>query len=171
MDWSNILLNGAVMALYFNLFALVVLILNPRYMMSYYPKDILKSAQPQTAKERSVYKKCRSAMLIIPIFYGAGCNASSGCIGFWQLFFAAYIQWIAVSLSDFIIQDIFLQQKFRRRIILSGTQGHIGYKSGQWLVKLALPRHFIVWPLLTAPSISILQAFISLLLIKIGAQL
>lgn len=74
-----------------------------------------------------------------------------------------YIQWLVVSFVDFFLLDIYLLQKLGRRIQVSGTEGHPDYKLGNWLKKLALPEHFLAWPLVMAPLVSLVQAGLGIL--------
>ena len=71
----------------------------------------------------------------------------------------AALQWneIGRNIADFFLLDIYLLQKLGRRIQVPGTEGHPDYQPGSWLKKLALPEHFLAWPLIMAPLVSLVQ--------------
>lgn len=52
MDWTRIILDGLMMTAYFNLFAAVVVLYNPRLMFPCYPPAIVEDAtEPPTKAE------------------------------------------------------------------------------------------------------------------------
>ena len=73
------------MAAYFNLFAIVIVVINPRIMMCSYPKSIQKAApMPQTRRERKLYHLWMYfGMLLPPAIYGSISAVSGGVSGFW----------------------------------------------------------------------------------------
>lgn len=157
------------MAAYFNLFAALVAVFNPRVMMCSYPKSIQKAAPaPQTCRERRLYHLWMCFGMLLPLVaYGSASAVCGGVTGFWPLLLMGYIEWLAVSLTDFILLDIYLLQWLGRRIQVPGTEGHPDYRLGSWLKKLALPEHVLAWPLAMAPLISLVQAGLGLLWIHI----
>lgn len=70
---------------------------------------------------------------------------------------------IGRNIADFFLLDIYLLQKLGRRIQVPGTEGHPDYQPGRWLKKLALPEHFLAWPLIMAPLVSLVQAGLGVL--------
>lgn len=165
MNWTRTLLDAATMAVVFNLTACVVMFLSPRYMMGSYPKAILKAApQPQTKQEKCGGNGIMGAALVLLLLYGAASAVQGGITGFWPLFCAGYLEWLIASLTDFFLLDIVLFETMKPRIVIPGTEGHPGYTLKSWMVKLALPEHFLLWPLLFAPLLAAAQAGLSLLL-------
>ena len=67
------------------------------------------------------------------------------------------------SLTDFILLDVVLFQTCKARLVIPGTEGHPGYGFKQWMCKLALPEHLLLWPLVMAPLVSVIQAGLGLL--------
>lgn len=165
MNWSRTILDAFAMAAYFNLFAIVIVVINPRIMMYSYPKSIQKAApMPQTRRERKLYHLWMYFGMLLPLaIYGSISAVSGGVSGFWPLFWMGYIEWLVVSFADFFLLDIYLLQKLGRRIQVPGTEGHPDYYLGNWLKKLALPEHFLAWPLVMAPLVSLVQACLGML--------
>ena len=166
MNWGRTVLDALIMAAYFNLFAVVIVVLNPRVMMCSYPPSIQKAAPvPQTWRERQLYHLWMYLGMLLPLaVYGALSAVSSGVSGFWALFRMSYIEWLTVSIADFVALDVWLLQRLGRRIQVPGTEGHPDYRLGRWLIKLAIPEHFLAWPLLVAPLVSLVQAGLGMLL-------
>ena len=153
------------MAAYFNLFAIVIVVINPRIMMCSYPKSIQKAAPaPQTRRERKFYHLWMYFGMLLPLaVYGSISAVNSGVSGFGPMFWMSYIEWLIISFSDFFLLDIYLLQKLGRRIQVPGTEGHSDYQLGNKLKKLALPEHFLAWPLVMAPLLSLVQAGLGML--------
>ncbi|MDD4849963.1 MAG: hypothetical protein PHO10_04620 [Gemmiger sp.] len=159
MNWTRTLLDGAAMAAVFNLTACVLMLLSPRYMMGSYPKAILKAApQPQTAREKCVGNGSMSLAFLLLLLYGVASAAQAGVRGFWPLFRVGYTQWLMVSLTDFFLLDVVLFEVMKPRLMIPGTENHPGYGIKSWLVKLALPEHLLLWPLVVAPLLAAVQA-------------
>lgn len=165
MNWCRTILDGAIMAAYFNLFAIIIVLADPRIMMCSYPKSIQKAApHPQTRHERKLYHIWMYFGMLFPLLvYGALSAANSGTEGFWNLFYMAYIEWLIISFTDFFLLDIFLLQKMGRRMQIPGTYGNPDYRLGNWLKKLAIPEHFLGWPFVAAPLLSAAQAGMGML--------
>lgn len=101
------------MAAYFNLFAALVAVINPRIMMCSYPKSIQKAAPaPQTRRERSLYHLWMCFDMLLPLVaYGSASAVCGGVSGFWPLLLMGYIEWLVVSLTDFFLLDVCLLQR------------------------------------------------------------
>ncbi|MDD3192753.1 MAG: hypothetical protein PHE47_02715 [Oscillospiraceae bacterium] len=152
------------MAAIFNLIACVIMFLSPRYMMGSYPKAILKAAvQPQTNREKHIGAGVMCIACILLLLYGAVSASHTGQSAFRTLFLMGYTEWMMASLTDFILLDIVLFQTMKQHIVIPGTEDHPGYELKNWMVKLALPEHFLLWPFIVAPLLAVIQAGISLL--------
>lgn len=165
MNWCRTILDGLMMAVYFNLSAAVIVFFDPRIMMSSYPKSVQKAApQPQSKRERRLYRIWMYACVLLPLLiYGTLSMVNSNIEGFWNMFFTAYAEWLIISFSDFFFLDIFLLQKMNRRMQIPGTYGHPDYGLKNWLKKLAIPEHFLGWPFFIAPLMSAVQAGMGML--------
>lgn len=153
------------MAAYFNLFAAVIAVVNPRIMMGSYPKSIQRAAPaPQTRRERRRYLLWMYVGMLIPMaVYGSASAVNGGVSDFWPLFRMGYIEWLTVGFADFFLLDIYLLQRLGPRIQVPGTEGHPDYQLGSWLKKLALPEHFLAWPLIVVPLAALAQAGLGVL--------
>ena len=139
--------------------------MNPRYMMACYPAAIRNAVtQPQTKREKTIYLWSMCAILLPLLAYGAASAATAGITGFWPLFWTGYVEWLMASLVDFFLLDMILFQTCKSRMIVPGTEGHPGYGFKQWMCKLALPEHLLLWPLVMAPLCAAAQAELSLLM-------
>lgn len=109
-------------------------------------KSIQKAAPaPQTRRERRLYHLWMCFGMLLPLVaYGSVSAVCGGVSGFWPLLLMGYIEWLAVSLTDFLLLDVCLLQRLGRRIQVPGTEGHPDYRLGSWLKKLAL--RSIFWP-------------------------
>lgn len=165
MNWTLVIVNGLMMAAFFNLSAMLMVAVNPRYMMGSYPKAIQEAApQKQTEQERTVLRKCLFVLYLLPLVFGA--------IGFWQadtvdfgaLVLAAYVQWMLVNFMDFILLDVIALHTMLDRMVVPGTEGNAWYQSKNWIGKYAVPEHFLMWPLMICPVAALLQTGLVMLL-------
>ena len=160
MNWTRIILDGIIMAAYFNIFACFIVAMNPRIMMGSYPKGIREAApKPQTKREKRIYHSWMYFAILIPLMiYGTASAINTGVEGFWNLFWSAYVEWNIISISDFFILDMIMLVGMKERMMVPGTEGHEDYKLKNWVTKLAIPEHFLGWPLIMAPLLSLIQA-------------
>lgn len=170
MNWVRTILDGLVMAAYFNLFAAAVALYNPRLMFPAYPPAIIKAAPyPPTRKENRFYWLwiCFGELLPL-VLYGTLSTTAGGTEDFWNLALTGYIQWMFINLADLFFLDIFLiQKKCKERFVISGTEGHSGYDFRAWMCQYALPEHLLQWPLLMCPLMAVLQAGLGLFFISL----
>ena len=167
MDWTRIILDGLVMTAYFNLFAAVVVLYNPRLMFPCYPPAIVEDAtEPPTKAEKHFYRRWIVLGIWIPlIFYSSISTVLGGMKGFWNLALAGYVQWMMINLGDLIFLDMWLfQKKGKKRFIIPGTEGHSGYQWNNWMKQYALPEHLLQWPLLICPLMAAAQAGLGVLI-------
>lgn len=70
MNWCRTILDGAIMAAYFNLFAIIIVLADPRIMMCSYPKSIQKAAPPprQDMKGNCIIYGCILACFCLCLF-------------------------------------------------------------------------------------------------------
>lgn len=92
MNWVRMVLDGFMMAAYFNLFAAAVAIYNPRLMFPCYPPSIIKDApEPPTKGENRFYMIWICFGEILPlIIYGSVSMIEGGTRGFgWMVLYGA----------------------------------------------------------------------------------
>lgn len=139
MNWVRMVLDGFMMAAYFNLFAAAVAIYNPRLMFPCYPPSIIKDApEPPTKGENRFYMLWICFGEILPlIIYGSVSMIEGGTRGFGWMVLHGYIQWMMIGFADLFFLDVWLiQKKCRKRFIIPGTEGHPGYEFKAWIEKL-----------------------------------
>lgn len=157
MNWTRLVLDALLMAAVFNLAAMAAMAYDPRLILPGYPKSIREPAPP-TAREKRLYNKGMIFGMLALTVYSIWSALSVGVAGFWNLFFTFYLEWLIVSLSDFFLLDILLMKKWGARIVIPGTEGHPDYEFKNWMKKLALPEHLLLWPFLLAPLLALVQA-------------
>ena len=165
MDITRAILDGIAMAAIFNGSVAAFVLINPRFFFDSYPKAIQNSAPDKmTKKEKRINLILTIIISGIVFIYGVTSLLHTGIRGLRDLFWMSYIQWIILNLGDFLLLDLLLfQGKYKDRIVIPGTEGHEGYKFGNWMKHLAIKEHFILMPLLI-PIVAIVQAWLVVLL-------
>ena len=165
MDITRAILDGIAMAAIFNGAVAAFVLINPRFFFDSYPKKIQNSAPEKMTKEEKRINLILTIIISGIVFiYGVTSLLHTGIRGLRDLFWMSYIQWIILNFGDFLLLDIFLfQGKYKDRIVIPGTEGHEGYKFGNWMKHLAIKEHFILMPLLI-PIVAIVQAWLVVLL-------
>ena len=166
MDIIRAILDGIMMAVYFNGLAAVFILINSRYFFSSYPKSIQQAApNPATKEEKKAGAKIM-CFLLLPLFlYGAVSAVYAGTSDFWMLFLSGYINWMIVNFGDLIFLDGVLFSKQKSRVMLPGTEDHPDYETKNWMRKLALPEHLLLWPFFIVPFYTLVQTGLALLIL------
>lgn len=163
MDFTRMLLDGIMMSAFFNLATGLIMLIDPRIFTTAYPKEIQKIAPPNPNAMRD--KSLFTLLVILPVFlFGTFSACNSGITGFWNLFWMGYGEWFLVNLGDFFGLDLFLREKMGRRMELPGTEGNPLYLRKNWMKSLALPEHWLQWPLIICPLFAALSAGLGCLL-------
>lgn len=162
MNWPRIILDGISMSLLFNAVAGVGFLLFPQAYSTMFPKEIKEAAAPYVNRKdvRTVY------LILYPLYlflfiYGGLSACSVGTKGFWPLFWTGYTEMTFVSLSDFLILDVWLPGKVRHMI--KGAEHCKVWERKEWLMKLAIPEHGVVWPLFMCPAAGLIAAGIGMI--------
>lgn len=71
----------------------------------------------------------------------------AGASGFWNLFWMGYIEMFFVNLGDFFGLDWWFREKFKDRIMPPGTEHCKAWNTKEWMLTLAVPEHWMGWPL------------------------
>ena len=166
MDITRAILDGIAMAAIFNGAVAAFVLINPRFFFDSYPKKIQNSAPEKMTKEEKRVNLILTIIISGIVFvYGVTSLLHTGIRGLRDLFWMSYIQWIILNLGDFLLLDVLLfQGKFKSRIVIPGTEGHEDYEFGNWMKHLAIKEHFILVPFLIIPIVSIVQAWLVILL-------
>lgn len=163
MNWGRVLLDGIAMSAVFNLGVAVFLMYEPKAFTTMYPIPIQKIAPPIDKRSRKIELIMFVSLYPAILFYGVFSAWNAGMDGFWNLFWASYIQMFLVNLGDFFGLDWFLREKMGTRLQLPGTEGSELYSRRNWMLKLAIPEHFLGWPFLICPIVAFVSAGMGML--------
>lgn len=166
MDITRAILDGIAIAAIFNGAVAAFVLINPRFFFDSYPKSIQNSApEKMTKEEKRINFILTYIISIICLIYGVTSLLHTGIRDLGTLFWMSYIQWSILNFGDFLLLDVLLfQGKYKDKIVIPGTEGHDDYKFGNWMKYLAIKEHFILMPLLLIPIVSIIQAWLVVLL-------
>lgn len=162
MNWMRTILDGLIMSAVFNIgIALFMTVFTEAFAAEMYPKEIKEMAPHlKTVSKKPI--KMMYAFLYLPVFvYGILSALNAGVTGFWTLFLMGYIECFLMNIGDFFGLDILFREKMGKRLVIKGTEGHPLYERKNWLKKVAIPEHWIVWPLVICPLDGLLTAEIS----------
>ena len=166
MDITRAILDGIAMAAIFNGAVATFVLINPRFFFDSYPKKIQNAAPEKMTKEEKRINLLLTIIISGIVFiYGVTSLLHTGIRGLRDLFWMSYIQWIILNFGDFLLLDVLLfQGKYKDKIVIPGTEGHEDYEFGNWIKHLAIKEHFILMPLLLIPIVSIIEAWLVILL-------
>ena len=154
MNWFRTILDGVAMSAVFNGVVAVFWLLKPHSFIVMFPKSLQKKARPVTRNERwhtiLMYATLYPAVLVWMILsaYQADIN------GFWPLFWTAYVE----------MMDYLLLKKTGSRLHADGVKDDPFYEPKNELMKLGLPEHLILWPVLFCPAVGFIAAGIGMLI-------
>lgn len=165
--WLHIILDGLAMAIVFTLTLCLVSYIDPQSFTKMYPLGIQKIAPP--IPEDS--KKRKNIMLIalwtFEIIFSVVSVYLSGIRGFRLSFLAGYIQMFMVDMGDLFGWNIFFREKMGQKLELPGTEGSELYSRKNWLLKLGLPNHFGIWPIIVCPLCGLVNAGVESIICQI----
>ena len=163
MNWTRMILDGLTMSLFFNLVVVLGFLVTPMGYSVMFPKEIREAAARYVSKQ-----DLRKMHLIVYPLYPAmflfwGISAGlAGITGFRMLFWTGYLEMTFVSITDFIVLDCILPGKVRHMI--RGAEHCRAWERKEWLLKLAIPEHGLIWPLVMCPIAGLAVAGIGSLL-------
>ena len=162
VNWPRIILDGIAMSAMFNAAVLLGFTLWPQEYSVMFPKEIKEAAAPYVNKKDVRKMKLFLYGLYLALFlYWAISAQLAGTKGFWPLFWTGYVEMTFVSVSDFLILDLWLPQKVRNRI--KGAEHCKAWDRKEWLMKLAIPEHALGWTFLVCPIAGLIVAGIAVL--------
>ena len=163
MNWSRLILDGLTGSLFFNAVAILGFLLVPQAYSTMFPKEIKEAASPYVRKEDVRTMKLILYPLYLVLFVWWAFSARfAGISGFWNLFWTGYVEMTMVSVTDFILLDCWLPQKIRHRI--KGAEYCMAWERREWLLRLAVPEHGLLWTFIVCPSAGLFVAGINLML-------
>lgn len=162
MDVIGAVLDGIAIGAIFNGVAAVFLLINPRIFFDSYPKEIQKSAPEQmTRREKKLNVTLTLITVGICFAYSLVSILHREIHGFWNVFWMGYMEWNILNLGDFFFLDCLLVQgKYKKKIVIPGTEGHRDYEFKYWMKHLAIKEHFLLAPFLLIPLVSAVQALL-----------
>ena len=163
MNWPRIILDGLSMSLLFNMGAGFGFLLWPQAYSTMFPWEIKEAAAPYV--DRRDVRKMKLFLYSLYLFLVAHWAISAhfaGMNGFWNLFWAGYVEMTVVSLSDFIILDCWLPPKAKP--FIKGTEHCKAWERWEWLKTLAIPEHGLLWTLIVCPIAGLAVAGLNMLL-------
>ena len=160
MNWPRIILDGISMSLLFNAVVGMGFLLWPQAYSTMFPREIRQAAAPYV--DRREVRKMK--LLLYPLYlvlfvYWAISARCTGMTGFQNLFWAGYVEMTMVSISDFIILDCWLPGKVKHMI--KGAEHCKAWERKEWLMKLAIPEHGLLWALAVCPMAGLIVAGIA----------
>lgn len=163
MNWPRIILDGLSMSLLFNAVVGLGFLLVPQAYSVMFPKEIKQAAAPYVEKKdvRTMHLIIYPLYIFLPVYWAVSSHFA-GITGFRSLFWTGFIEMTFVSISDFLILDCWLPGKVRHMI--KGAEHCKVWERKEWLTQLAIPEHFLFWPLLICPFTGLLVAGIGILL-------
>ena len=163
MNWPRIILDGLAMSLLFNAVAGLGFLLVPQAYSTMFPKEIKEAAAPYVnQKDVRTMKRILYPLYLVLFVWWAFSARSAGIGGFWNLFWTGYVEMTMVSVTDFILLDCWLPQKIRHRI--KGAERCKAWERREWLIRLAIPEHGLLWTFVVCPIAGVFVAGINCLL-------
>ena len=162
MNWPRIILDGMSMSLLFNAVVGLGFLLVPQAYSTMFPKEIKEAAAPYVEQKEVRTMKLILYPLYLLMFVYWGISAHfAGISGLRALFWTGYAEMTMVSISDFLILDVWLPGKVRHMI--KGAEHCRAWERKEWLLKLAIPEHFLGWTFLACPSAGLIVMGIGML--------
>ncbi len=164
MNWYRTILDGVAMSATFNCYVAVFWLLKPHSFIVMFPKSLQKKARPVTKAERRHVNLMYFTLYPAIVIWMILSTYEAGIHGFWPMFWTAYVEMMLISLGDLFFLDYLLLKKTGRRLRAEGVEDDPFYEPKNELMKLGLPEHLVLWPVLFCPLVGFLTAGIGLLI-------
>ena len=163
MNWPRIILDGISMSLLFNAVVGLGFLLVPQAYSTMFPKEIREAAATYVDQKdvRTMKLIIYPLYLLMFVYWGVSAHFA-GINGFRYLFWTGYAEMTMVSISDFLILDVWLPGKVRHMIM--GAEHCASWERKEWLLKLAIPEHCLGWTFLVCPIAGLITAGIGMLI-------
>lgn len=148
------------MCIAFNGVATFVWLLEPEAFAVMLPKGI--NTNPKDIPKEKIRPLRVMEFVLYPIYmaYIVLSCYEAGMTGFSTLFWAAFIENMFWNIGDFFFMDLWFREKYKKRIMVPGTENNELWNTGPWMKKFGIMDHFIRGP--------IICAFLSLIVAGIG---
>lgn len=164
MVWSRILLDGIAMGAVFNLTVALLWLIYPNAFATMLPKEIKKAAPPVIKKEVITMRAILFSLYPILFAWMVISAYQADIQGFWNLFWAGYIEMMFLNIGDLIGLDWLFKDKFKDKIMIPGTENCKAWNNSVWMKKMGFPEHLIAWPLAVCPAVGFICAGIGCLI-------
>ena len=162
MNWPRTILDGVVMCAVFNSVIALAWLSCPGSFSQMLPPEIRKSAPKRTKREIKTLVLTIYPLYLLLIAYAVLSAYFAGVNGFWNLFWTAYIEMMFINLGDFFGLDWLFRSRMKERIMISGTEHCEAWNTKKWMLTLAIPEHWVLWPLLVCPLAGLICAGIGI---------
>jgi len=164
MNWSRTFIDGFMMSWCFNAVIALTWLIIPNTFSSMLPSEIRKASPRRNSKEVLLLRIILLFTYTFLLAYAIISAYIDKIMGFWNLFWMAYIEMFFVNLGDFFFLDIFFRKIMKKRIMIPGTEHCESWNTKKFLLTLGLPEHWILWPFIVCPVVGLLCAGIGLLI-------
>ena len=164
MNWLRTILDGVVLCVIFNAVVGLFFFVVPQAYSVMFPKRIKKAAAPYVKKKELVIMYWVLIPLYLLMFAYMAVSANfAGVTGFWNLFWTGYIEMMFVNIGDFVLLDCLGRIYVKDKNMIKGCEGHPDWEWKGWW-KLAVPEHFLAWPLIFCPLTGLICAGIGMII-------
>lgn len=164
MNWTRTILDGIVLCIIFNAVVGLFFFVIPQAYSTMFPKEMKKAAAPYiTKKEYIILGLVLFTMYALMVIYMAVSAHFAGVTGFWNYFWTGYIEMMFVNIGDFVLLDYLGRIYVKDKNMIKGCEGHPDWEWKGWW-KLAVPEHFLGWPLIFCPLAGLICAGIGILI-------
>ncbi|OUM69281.1 hypothetical protein PIROE2DRAFT_2778 [Piromyces sp. E2] len=164
MNLSRALIDGFMMAWCFNAMIALIWLIIPNTFSYMLPSEIRKAAPKRKPKEVLILRVTLAITYIFLITYAIISAYIDEIMGFWNLFWTAYIEMFIVNLGDFFLLDLCFRKIMKQRIMIPGTEHCESWNTKKFLLNLGLLEHWILWPFIVCPVVALLCAGIGILI-------
>lgn len=164
MIWSRTILDGIVMCVIFNVTAALLWMIVPNAFSKMLPMEIRRAAPKRTKREIMILASVLYPLWLGILAYSVLSSYQAGITGFWNLFWTAYIEMFFVNIGDFFGLDWFFREKFKDRTMIPGTEHCEAWNTKKWMLSLAIPEHWLLWPFVVCPIMGFICAGIGMLI-------
>lgn len=159
--WQQIIINGIVASVIFNTTVALLWLKLPNAMSVIMPLEI-RQAAPRPAKNEVATLYISLALLYGSLLaYIVITVSAAGVTGFWNLFWMGYLITFIVNMVDFWVLDIWFRERFKARLMIKGTEHCKAWQTQEWLRTMAIPGHWVAWPLVVCPAVGFLVTVVS----------
>ena len=161
MNVPRMIMDGIMLCLVFNLTVALLWMFVPGAFCNMLPKEIRKASPKRKKKEVIILASVLYPIYPLMFAYMIVSSHMAGVEGFWNLFWTGYIEMMFVNLGDFFGLDLFFRKISIKKVIIPGTEHCKAWETGEWMKKIGIPEHLVLWPLVFCPLTGLIVAGVS----------